>query len=226
MDSLTIFTTSFLVALSGALMPGPVLTVTIGEAIRRGFIAGPLIMVGHAILELTLVLALITGLSTYLTAPTVVQTIGILGGGFLLFMGWGMIRDGIKGRVSVSINPVAAAAKSTEDKAERIPWVVSLPVTGILTSVSNPYWIIWWATVGLGYITVAIKAGTGGTVSFYSGHILADIAWYSLVAGIIASGRRFLTDRIYQGIIVLCGLFLLGLSVYFIYSGITGFFGS
>ena len=43
--------TSFIVALSGALMPGPLLTVTVGEAARRGFWAGPLIMVGHALLE-------------------------------------------------------------------------------------------------------------------------------------------------------------------------------
>jgi len=44
--------TSFVVALSGALMPGPLLTVTVGEATRRGFWAGPLIILGHGILEM------------------------------------------------------------------------------------------------------------------------------------------------------------------------------
>ncbi len=50
---------SFVVALSGALMPGPLLTVTVGEATRRGFWAGPLIILGHGLLELTLVLLLL-----------------------------------------------------------------------------------------------------------------------------------------------------------------------
>ena len=40
-----IFATSFVIALSGALMPGPVLTVTISESTKRGFWAGPLIIV-------------------------------------------------------------------------------------------------------------------------------------------------------------------------------------
>ena len=46
--------TSFIVALSGALMPGPLLTLTVGEAARR-VLGGPLIIVGHALLELALV---------------------------------------------------------------------------------------------------------------------------------------------------------------------------
>ena len=54
----TIFFTSFVIALSGALMPGPLLTVTISESARRGFVAGPLLIAGHGLLELALVVAL------------------------------------------------------------------------------------------------------------------------------------------------------------------------
>ncbi|MEK6655195.1 MAG: LysE family transporter, partial [Thermodesulfobacteriota bacterium] len=62
----TIFFSSFLIALSGAMMPGPLLTAAIGEASRRGFIAGPLLVAGHGILELVLVAALLLGLAPYL----------------------------------------------------------------------------------------------------------------------------------------------------------------
>ena len=62
-----LFITAFLIGLSGAMMPGPLLTVTIAESIKRGFIAGPLIMLGHAVLEFSLIIALVAGLSAFLS---------------------------------------------------------------------------------------------------------------------------------------------------------------
>src|SRR5271157_4108973 len=66
LEFFAIFTTSFTVALSGALMPGPLLTVTISESARRGYMAGPLLIVGHSVLELVLVTAICLGLDVYL----------------------------------------------------------------------------------------------------------------------------------------------------------------
>ncbi|HEY1405238.1 MAG TPA: LysE family transporter, partial [Spirochaetota bacterium] len=59
----SIFGSSFLIALSGAMMPGTLLTVTVAESTRRGMIAGPLLILGHAILEFALLLALLFGLA-------------------------------------------------------------------------------------------------------------------------------------------------------------------
>ncbi|MCJ7662738.1 MAG: LysE family translocator, partial [Desulfobacterales bacterium] len=70
---------SFLVGLSGALMPGPVLTVTIAEATRRGFWAGPLIVLGHGIIEFTLFVALVLGLGSVLKHDLVFGVVGIGG---------------------------------------------------------------------------------------------------------------------------------------------------
>ncbi|MCD6151370.1 MAG: LysE family transporter, partial [Deltaproteobacteria bacterium] len=84
--------TSFTLALSGALMPGPLLTVTVAEASRRGAWAGPLVITGHAILELLLVVAVIKGLGPSLKAPPVIGTISLLGGMILLIMGVDMVR--------------------------------------------------------------------------------------------------------------------------------------
>ncbi len=39
-----IFTTAFLIGLSGALLPGPLLTVAISESARQGFWTGPLLV--------------------------------------------------------------------------------------------------------------------------------------------------------------------------------------
>lgn len=206
MNITALFATAFLVGLSGAMMPGPLLTVTIAESAHRGFKAGPLIVLGHALLELALIIALLAGLSFYLKKPMVTNVISLVGGGFLIFIGLNMIRDVIKGRVSLEQN------KNNTGKGMTMHPVVA----GILVSLSNPFWIVWWATIGLTYLTLALKSGTAGIASFFTGHIMADLLWYSLIAAAVAGGRRFLKQQVYQVVIILCGVFLTGLGGYFI----------
>lgn len=227
LEILAIFTTAFIVGFSGAMMPGPLLTVTIGESARRGFWAGPLIVAGHAVLELALIMALVGGLSVLLTMTMVSQVIAVLGGAFLLYMGAGMARDAAAGRVSLKMAGNVGRGGNHSDSREESNGFRTLalqrrmhPVlAGILVSVSNPYWTLWWATVGLGYITLSLQKGTMGLTSFFTGHILADLVWYSLISAAVAGGRKFLSDRIYSGIIVACGIFLIGLGGYFLYYG-------
>ena len=81
---LTIFVSSFVIALSGAMMPGTLLTVTISESSRRGFIAGPLLILGHGILELSLLIAILLGLAPLFTQEWFFIVISLAGGGILL----------------------------------------------------------------------------------------------------------------------------------------------
>jgi threonine/homoserine/homoserine lactone efflux protein len=92
-------------------------------------------------------------------------------------------------------------------------------ISGILMSVANPYWIIWWATIGLGYILYSWQFGLWGIVFFFAGHILADLGWYSLISAAVAGGRNFLTDRLYRGLIAFCAVFLILFACYFAYAG-------
>ena len=196
--------TSFLVALSGALMPGPLLTVTLGEAARRGFLAGPLIILGHGLLELSLLVLLLLGVGVWLNRPLVLGTVGLLGGGLLAWMAWGLLRSSRTGRLSL-------------EQGQTSGWH---PVwTGIFMSLANPYWLLWWLTIGLGYVLFAAKFGLLGVVLFFSGHILADLAWYSLVAAAVAWGRNFLSDGLYRGFLAGCGGFLLLFGGYFGFQG-------
>jgi hypothetical protein len=70
-------------------------------------------------------------------------------------------------------------------------------------------------------VALALKQGLLGLGSFYVGHILADLSWYSLIAFVITAGRSFLSPPIYRGILLICGFFLMALSIYFIHSGIN-----
>jgi threonine/homoserine/homoserine lactone efflux protein len=212
MDLGSIFITAFIVGWSGAMTPGPLLTATIAETARRGFWAGPFIVLGHAVLELILVLALNAGFSDYLTRSGVTRSIALLGGLFLIYMGMMMIKDVWLNRISIS--------QLTDPSTTGVNNIHPI-VSGILISLFNPFWLVWWATVGLSYITLALKNGSAGLVAFYSGHILSDFVWYSLIALTVSRGRRFLTPRLYNAVLALCGLFLVGLGVSFIYSGLV-----
>jgi threonine/homoserine/homoserine lactone efflux protein len=200
-----LFGTAFVVGLSGALAPGPVLTATISETLKRGFWAGPLIVLGHALLEILLLVALVAGLGDWLTRPLFQGILGVVGGALLALMGVRMM--------ATARDSVFEALTTTPDRRAALRGPI---LTGILTSLANPFWSIWWATVGLTYVSMALKRGVLGLGAFYTGHILADLAWYSLVAAAIASGRRILPVRVYMLLFLLCGLALAGLGGYFL----------
>jgi threonine/homoserine/homoserine lactone efflux protein len=201
---LTIFVSSFVIALSGALMPGPLLTATISESSHRGFITGPLMITGHAILELALVTALLLGLAPFFQQPLFFALTALIGSTILLWMAFRMFRS------------LPSLRLSWEGDHRRRNHPI---ISGILMSVANPFWMIWWATIGLGYILYSWQFGFWGIAFFFFGHMLGDLAWYSLVAAVVARGRYFLTNRIYRGLIAICAIFLVVFAGYFAYAG-------
>jgi threonine/homoserine/homoserine lactone efflux protein len=206
---IAIFTTSLIVGFSGALMPGPLLTVVISGSARRGFWEGPALVLGHAVAEVLIVAALAAGLSRLLKRNLVAGLIGLLGGIFLLWMGFDIARSAWWGTVSLE------QATGAEAGLQLGPIIM-----GIVVSVSNPYWVLWWATVGASYVALSLARGPLGLGSFYFGHVLSDLSWYSLVALLIAKGKALLSQSVYRLILLVCGFFLIVLSTYFIYSGI------
>ncbi|NLO21794.1 MAG: LysE family transporter [Syntrophomonadaceae bacterium] len=210
-----LFITAFFIGLSGAMMPGPLLTVTIAESMKRGFIAGPLIMLGHAALEISLIIALVAGLSAFLSSAAVSNSIALLGGGFLLYLGFSMSKDAIKGHISLA--GMEEAQAGTEKNG------LHPVLAGAVISLANPYWSIWWATVGLTYLSLSMESGRIGLLSFFSGHIMADLSWYTMVAALVAGGRKFISPQLYKYVIVSCGLFLLVLGAYFIFTGASSY---
>jgi len=208
-----IFSTAFIVALSGALMPGPLLAITISESARRGFWAGPRLMAGHAILELGLIAILVTGLRVFLEHELVEPVVGLVGGIILLGIGLTTLAT-VRRRIVI---PTAGEAGRDTGRTSVL--------TGIVGSISNPYWLIWWVTIGTTYLLWSLSLGVWGVATFFTGHILADIVWYCTVAFVIASGRKWFNDRVYRGLLAFCGLALLAVGGYFLVSAIVYFTG-
>ncbi|GEA17115.1 LysE family transporter [Moorella sp. E306M] len=216
-ELLALFTTAFMVGLSGALMPGPLLTLAIEESTRRGVSAGPLLVLGHGLLELLMLFLLLLGLGSFLAHPTVSRVVAVLGGAVLLWLGTGMILSVMAGQVQFTL-------PGDKDNLPALPPrpVLRTVTAGGLISLANPYWLLWWATIGAAFVAQAARLGAGGVALFFSGHILSDLGWYSLVAAGIAAGRRVISQRAYRYLILACGLFLLVLGVLFIAAGYRG----
>jgi threonine/homoserine/homoserine lactone efflux protein len=203
---LGIFFSSLGIGFSGALMPGPLLSVAVAESYKKGFWAGPVLVIGHAIPELVLAILFSLGLNKVLHDKAVVGVIGIVGG---LFLAWLAVRIFLEVRKGITID--------LEAKQE-IGW--GPLVAGVWASLSNPGWVVWWATIGARYILLSLDHGIVGLAFFYTGHVLADLVWYSLVSFFVSRGRGRLSDRVYHGLLYACSIMVLVFAGLFLTNGI------
>jgi threonine/homoserine/homoserine lactone efflux protein len=205
--SFRILRLSFLTGLAGAIMPGPLLVATIEQTILQGFRAVIGLMCGHAILEAVIILLLYYGMREFLARPRVRGLIGLIGGAALLFFGMEMLR----GASSLTLD-LAHAGHATYN----FPMLILM---GVAISAMNPYFTGWWVTVGLGQSAHLQLRTPGEYLSFYVGHEASDFAWYALIATFIVTGRQWLTNGMYQGLVIFCGALLVLLALLFIFLG-------
>jgi threonine/homoserine/homoserine lactone efflux protein len=201
-----IFFSSLLIGLSGALMPGPMFSVCVAESYKKGFWAGPVMVVGHAIPELALAILFSFGLNKFLKDKALVGAISVIGG---LFLVWLSIKVFTEVRHGVTVDLTAK---------QDIGW--GPLVGGMWSSVSNPGWIVWWATIGAQYIVLSLKHGVVGLVFFFAGHEMADLLWYSTVSFLVSRGRGRISDKFYHAVLYACSILVLVFAGIFITTGI------
>jgi threonine/homoserine/homoserine lactone efflux protein len=212
----TVFLFSFGMAIGAVLSPGPVTTAIISQSPRLGWVTGPLVSVGHALLELLMVLLITLGLSSVLGGPAVQTVIALLGGLLLLWMGGGMLIGALKGKIRI---PQVDQSQARMD----YPRMLTL---GMVASITNPFWYAWWMTAAAVYLLQAKAVGFLLVAGFYFGHISADFIWNTTLSTLVGSGKKFITDRTYAVLISVCGLFLVYLAVRFLAAGLNGILGS
>ena len=214
MELAQIFAGSFLVGLSGAMMPGPLLTVAVARTPTHGPQTGAIITIGHGIVEIVTVVALSFGLALIIKdSPMVIRVVATLGGVALILMAATMILGIVKNQNS---GATVSAEHDTKPKPK-----LALVGLGALATISNPYWFIWWATVGSALIVDSLRSGLVGPPVVFAGHILSDLAWYWLITIFVWQGRKILAGNIYRGFLAVCALFLIWLGGMFLYRGIT-----
>ena len=203
--------TSFGVGLSGALVPGPMLTVTISDSVKKGFKAGPLVILGHFITEFGIMIAILAGLGYIIGSQTAVFIIGTVGGLVLIFMGYNISKQ----------DQTLSDIKNENYKSQKYGSIME----GIITSLSNPFFYIWWATVGCAFMFKGLElAGIVGLLGFIIGHWSADFSWFAIVSFFSSRGSKIMNDKTYKSIMMICGIFLVLLGTYFILSQVKVFF--
>jgi len=190
----------FFVGLTGALVPGPMLFATIETSLTKGWLSGPKVVSGHALIEMLIFVLIVAGFSTQ-AAQGAVLWISIVGGSVLVLFGIMTIKEGkhasLSGGDSVFKSPFAA---------------------GVITSISHPYFWLWWLTVGAGLVLMGLEISLLAAFIFLLGHLMADLSWYTLVSSAFSRGKSLMSEGTYQNLLMGCGLFLMVFGVWFMTS--------
>jgi threonine/homoserine/homoserine lactone efflux protein len=188
----------FIISLSGVLAPGPVTAATIAAGAKSRH-AGILISIGHSTIELPLIAAIMFGLGFVFEHPAAKFIIGLAGGAFLLWMGFGMLKE-------IKNYHESQAAFNSKGPV----------LTGIILSASNPYFLLWWATVGLNLAKDAAGFGYVAVILFALVHSLCDMGWLEVLSFTSYKGTKFLNDKSQKIVLAVCAVAIMFFGFYFI----------
>jgi threonine/homoserine/homoserine lactone efflux protein len=187
-----------IISASGVMSPGPLFAANITYGLRQGTKAGIKIAIGHSFVELPLVILLGIGVLSLEIFPEFKTVISILGAITLFVFAFIQIKSTLKKN------------EKSETKLKQGPII-----TGVLLSALNPFFIIWWLTIGLKLISdaMAIWAFVGILIVFVL-HVWMDFVWLGTTAFLISKSKKIISNTNYK-------IIMLALSGILIYFGIT-----
>jgi len=190
----------FVISFSGAIQPGPVTATAITMGARNRW-AGVLLAVGHGIIEFPLMVLIILGLGAFFQKTATQIVIGAAGGIVLLYMAYSMFKT--------AHHTAVIQAASRKDKPI---------IAGIVLTASNPYFLIWWATVGLALATDATKFGLYAFALFAIVHWLVDLIWVTALSFASFHGSTLLGPKLQTTVLRICAAAMLFFGLFFLYS--------
>ncbi|HEC80981.1 MAG TPA: lysine transporter LysE [Thermoplasmatales archaeon] len=196
MDVLQFIITVILVTASGALAPGPLFFANISYGTKTGAKSGLIFSIAHTIIELTLVMFLAMGLLTVSNEPVVKITIGITGGIALITFGVIQIKNSFK--------------KEVDNRMHKKPSHKHLFIMGSMLTGLNPYFILWWLTVGSQLILMALElAAFLGVLLMYLCHVWMDYLWLTGTAYFAKKGSNIIGSKSYPVTVAVFGVILI-----------------
>jgi threonine/homoserine/homoserine lactone efflux protein len=179
--------------------PGPVAAATIMTGTRNRW-AGSLIAVGHGIVEFPLMILIMFGAAELLKSDKTKAGIGIIGGIVLLLMA-----------IQMFIGSKDKQNAQKEISKDRPVFI------GFILSATNPYFLVWWATIGLTLVTSAKALGVWAFALFTIVHWFCDIVWLTILSWTSFKGFSLLGAGREKIIIKICAAVMFFFGLYFIY---------
>lgn len=189
----------FLVSFSGAMQPGPVTATAITMGGRNRY-AGLLLAVGHGVIEFPLMVLIMLGAGKIFESDVAQLAVGFAGGIALLLMGVQML-----------------ARSKCEEKTQAVLRKDSPIWAGVVLTASNPYFLIWWGTIGLALATEAKQFGVWAFGIFAIVHWLVDLIWVGTLSFASFYGGRLMGPKVQQVVVKICAVAMLWFAAMFIY---------
>jgi threonine/homoserine/homoserine lactone efflux protein len=190
-------------SLSGVMVPGPVFAVTVAHGYKNK-VAGVLVALGHGAIEFPLMFLIFFGFEKFFTDSSVHKVIGFVGGLILIYMGFQTFK----------------AQKKATSEHEISRHGHSSFTAGVFTTVTNPYFFLWWATIGAALVANSYPFGFLGFLLLAITHWSCDLAWDTLVSFTVFKSRRFWTAKVRTIVFGFCFVVLVGFGVWFIISAL------
>jgi threonine/homoserine/homoserine lactone efflux protein len=213
----------FALSLTGALAPGPLTAAVVMQSSKYGRLHGILPMVGHAIVEVGIIAAIIISVQALTLSAIMIDLLVGFGGIVIVLFGFLALRDYRykEDMRSKESTPVTASS------------VIEATTQGAAVSIFSPYFLLWWFGVGLANVTVLVgtlQIGVGTVflagVLIYVTHVSTDFIY----GAVLTLGTDIVTKKANIGDInwvsVTIGLVQIGLGVWFIMLAAPGLLSS
>ena len=209
MDLFSFVVTVIILTASGALAPGPLFFATVTHGTKHGAKSGLIFSIAHTVVEFLLIMLLALGLLTVASEPMVKMVIGLIGGIVLIAFGAIQIRSSIISNPEDLKKPKASY---------RHLFILGLAFTGL-----NPYFILWWLTVGAQLIIISLEfAALIGVLFMFICHVWMDYVWLTGTAYFAKKGTNIMGLKWYKPLLIVFGVILIYFGITFIIS-VTGF---
>ena len=185
------------ISVSGVMSPGPLFAANVAYGLKGGAKAGLKMACGHTVVELPLVILLGVGALSLETMPQFREVIALVGAISLFVFAGMQIKSVLKKPSSIF-------------EGKHSPFIA-----GIMLSALNPFFLIWWFTIGFKLISDSLAlASFAGIGIMFAFHIWMDYAWLGAVGFLSSKGKRILSNKNYD-------IFMITISGVLVYFGIV-----
>lgn len=186
---------------------GPATIATIRSGLKFGFLSALVTALGVVSADITYVLLVYLGLSSFVVIPIVKAAIWSFGAIVLFYLGFQSIKE---------------VFRETDLNRSAVEMDQNLFLVGYAVNISNPIAIVWW----LGVFGSILASSTGHvsstTALFYSLTILIGVmSWHTFLSFLTHWGNKFFKENILRYVSAIGGLILIGFGLHFGHSALT-----